>query len=148
MSYAITDRLAYPPILFKDVYVPPDPKEKECDFVTKQLFEVLRHYVIPLSRQRESIAERFRELLQCWKEDVGLLSSVTEMAMHPAYQQIIGLGRSVVPLILRELEKEPDHWFWALKAITGADPVKPAQRGRVKDMTDAWLRWGREEGLL
>lgn len=45
-----------------------------------------------------------------------------EMAMHPAYQRIIGLGPEVAPLLLRELERQPDHWFWALKALTGADP--------------------------
>jgi hypothetical protein len=70
------------------------------------------------------------------------------MAMHPAYQQIIGMGREVVPLILRELEREPDHWFWALKAITGEDPVPEQHRGRVRAMADAWIRWGREHGLL
>jgi hypothetical protein len=70
------------------------------------------------------------------------------MAMHPAYQQIIGLGNEAVPLLLRELKKEPDHWFWALKAITGVDPVEPTQRGRVKEMAGAWLRWGKEQELI
>jgi hypothetical protein len=49
---------------------------------------------------------------------------------------------------LRELKKEPDHWFWALKAITGVDPVEPIQRGRVKEMAGAWLRWGKEQELI
>lgn len=66
--------------------------------------------------------------------------------MHSAYQQIIGLGPAVVPLLLAELDREPDHWFWALKAITGADPLPPDGRGRVGEMTQAWLRWGREQG--
>ena len=86
-------------------------------------------------------------MVRTWKLDVGPLSSVTEMAMHPAYQQIIGLGREAVPLLLRELEREPDHWFWALKAITGVDPVEPTQRGRVKEMAQAWLEWGKKEKL-
>jgi hypothetical protein len=116
--------------------------------VITNLAEALRHYQIPISRQQESTAERFQALLRQWKADVGPLSSVTEMAMHPAYQRIIGLGREAVPLLLRELAKEPDHWFWALKAITGVDPVEPAHRGRVKDMADAWLLWGKEQRLL
>jgi hypothetical protein len=59
--------------------------------------------------------------------------------MHPAYQQIIGLGPAGVPLLLRELEREPDHWFWALRAITGEDPVPEEARGRLREMAAAWL---------
>jgi hypothetical protein len=66
--------------------------------------------------------------------------------MHPAYQQIIGIGPAAVPLLLRELERDVDHWFWALKAITGVDPVPPASRGKVREMAAAWLRWGRDQG--
>jgi hypothetical protein len=43
---------------------------------------------------------------------------------HPAYQRIIEMGQPVMPLIFRELEREPDHWFWALQSITGENPVK------------------------
>lgn len=68
--------------------------------------------------------------------------------MHPAYQGIIGLGPIALPLILRELEKELDHWFWALKAISGEDPVSPQNRGKMREMTDAWLNWGREKGYV
>jgi len=66
--------------------------------------------------------------------------------MHPAYQQIIGMGNPVVPLLLSELETTPDHWFWALNAITGADPVPEADRGIMEKMTKAWLKWGAEHG--
>ena len=38
-----------------------------------------------------------------------------------------------------ELRREPDHWFWALIAITGEDPVAPKDRGKLQEMTDAWL---------
>lgn len=70
------------------------------------------------------------------------------MAMHPAYQQIIGMGPVAIPLLLRELQKSPDHWFWALKAITDVDPVPASERGRQKQMAAAWLRWGKEHGYL
>ena len=66
--------------------------------------------------------------------------------MNPSYQKIIGMGEKVVPLILRELETRPNHWFWALKAITGADPIQSHQRGKISEMTKAWLSWARENG--
>ena len=94
-----------------------------------------------------ALEERFHQLVQAWRADVGPTSSLTEMAMHPAYQQIVGMGPEAVPLLLRELERQPDHWFWALKAITGVDPVQPHERGKLEEMAKAWVQWGREQGI-
>ena len=91
-------------------------------------------------------AERFGRLAAQWKTGRGPVSSLSEMVMYPAYQQIIGMGRSAIPFLLRELEQSPDHWFWALKSITGIDPVPPEHRWDIALMSDDWLRWGREQG--
>lgn len=69
--------------------------------------------------------------------------------MLPAYQRIIGMGPDAVPLILAQLEAEgddPDQWFWALRAITAANPVKPEDQGNTVKMAEAWLRWAKHEG--
>jgi hypothetical protein len=89
---------------------------------------------------------RFRDLVQRWKAESLVLSSVTAMARLPSYQAIIELGPPVIPLLLRELEQDPDHWFWALKTLTGVDPVPEGSRGRLPEMARAWVRWGREQG--
>jgi|SRR5712692_10495574 len=89
---------------------------------------------------------QFQELAAAWRRDVDWTSSATEMAMHPAYQQIIGMGQAVVPLLLRELQQRPDHWFWALRSITRTDPVPPEIQGNVLEMARAWLAWGRQQG--
>jgi hypothetical protein len=70
------------------------------------------------------------------------------MTAHPAYQEIVAMGQEVVPLLLRDLEQEPDHWFAALGAITGAQPVPPEDRGDIEKMAAAWLRWGKDHGYL
>ncbi|MCL1463331.1 hypothetical protein [Argonema galeatum] len=92
------------------------------------------------------LEETFLELAEQWRRDTGMKSIVSKMSMHPAYQRIIGMGQPVIPLILRDMEKDPDHWFWALQAITGANPVKSEQRGFLKQMAQAWLQWGKENG--
>lgn len=94
----------------------------------------------------QPVEAKFHQLASRWRDEVSSLSSLTQISLHPAYQQIIGLGPAVIPLLLRELEQRPDHWFWALKAITGEDPVKPEHRGRLRQMAEDWLRWGREHG--
>lgn len=88
----------------------------------------------------------FRQLADHWRGETRYLSSTTAICTHPAYQRIIGLGPQVLPLILGELAREPGQWFWALRALTGDDPVPEADRGRVRAMTDAWLAWGRQHG--
>ncbi|NJR70906.1 MAG: hypothetical protein HC771_21415 [Synechococcales cyanobacterium CRU_2_2] len=92
------------------------------------------------------MSQRFRKLADQWKQETKGISSTTQLAMHPAYQQIIGMGQDVVPLLMKELEAKSGRWFWALKSITGEDPVPPEQRGRTREMTEAWLAWGREQG--
>src|SRR5436309_11863212 len=89
---------------------------------------------------------RFHELVDLWKRGRGHHSSSARLAEHPAYQQIIGMGPEVIPLLMRELEREPDHWFRVLHALTGANPVPLESCGKVLEMADAWLRWGREQG--
>jgi len=90
--------------------------------------------------------QRFQELVTTWKRERGPHSSSARLAEHAAYQQIIRMGPEVVPLLLRELEREPDHWFRALDALTGANPVPAESRGKVHEMAAAWLRWAREQG--
>ena len=97
--------------------------------------------------RRPDLVTEFSELAATWQKEMTFSSSITEIAMHPAYQRIVGMGPAALPLILRELEHQPHHWFWALKAITGADPVKPEDRGRIQRMAEAWLQWAKEEGL-
>ncbi|MFN0056315.1 MAG: hypothetical protein ACKV0T_29570, partial [Planctomycetales bacterium] len=88
----------------------------------------------------------FRRLVTEWKSRKSYSSCIEDLGMDLAYQQIIGLGTDAVPFILAELEREPDHWFWALFAITGVDPVPTSSRGKVHEMRKAWLKWGMQNG--
>jgi hypothetical protein len=91
--------------------------------------------------------QRFRKLADTWKRETLYLSSAAKKAMHPAYQRIIGLGEPAVPFILEELKRDPADWFWALSAITGENPIASSAAGKVEEMAEAWLKWGREQGL-
>ena len=118
----------------------------DFNMILKQQLEATEHYRWPTTRQPQSIEREFQELANAWRQETQFTSSTTEMVMNRSYQRIIGLGPDVIPCILRELDTRPDHWFWALTALTGADPVSHEQRGRVKDMAKVWLCWGREAG--
>jgi hypothetical protein len=94
------------------------------------------------------VRERFRQLVSQWKQKSLHLSNTAQMAMLKPYQQIIGMGERAVPLILEELAREPDHWFWALEAITQENPVPPETAGKVRQKAQAWIQWGRERGYI
>ncbi len=101
---------------------------------------------LALAEEEEDEERKFRRLADQWLRETEHVSSIKKASMHPAYQRIIGMGPAVIPCLLRELERNPDHWFWALSAITEEDPA------RGEDSLDgarrAWLQWGGEKGYL
>lgn len=94
----------------------------------------------------EAVEERFRRLKDKWVEETSHLSSSTAIVSHPSFREIVAMGKSVVALMLRDLNVQPGLWVWALAEITGADPVPPEDVGRISRMSQAWLRGGRERG--
>lgn len=100
------------------------------------------------SRSLPSPSNVFQTLAARWRAETRFSSSIVDIVMNDAYQQIIGLGLPAVPLILEELRKRPGHWYWALGAITRADPAKDVRPGDIQGICDAWLDWGRKNGLV
>lgn len=102
--------------------------------------------LLRIIKSKAKTASDFQRLTLKWKSERRGSSSTATLAMHPAYQQIIGMGEDAVPLILADLQRGVDHWFWALKAITRENPVPDEDRGNLKKMAAAWLDWGRAKG--
>ena len=73
---------------------------------------------VPASETVENIERRFRQLEAVWEADTACLSDAHKIIGHHAFQEIIALGEAVVPFMLRDLEKEPGQWVWALPRIT------------------------------
>ena len=91
---------------------------------------------------------KFQSLVTQWREERRATSLVADMVVHPAYQGIIGMGPTAVPFILHELRRSPDHWFWALRAITRENPVPKKVRGNMREMAAVWLAWGEARGYV
>ena len=107
--------------------------------------------IIPVDRSPpataiETVEEKFQRLAAVWLADTAYVSSTADLVAHPAFEEIVGMGSAVIPLLLRELEKRSGHWHRALRRITGVDPVAPADRGNIGKAAEAWLRWGKEQG--
>jgi hypothetical protein len=83
-----------------------------------------------------------------WRNETGNISNVREVISHYAYRRIIEMGPAVVPFILKELERSPDFWFYALRKLTTANPVRQEYAGNVKKMREAWLTWAKKNKKL
>ncbi len=101
----------------------------------------LRNKENGMSSATGELSAKFCELKKKWERDTLFLSSTSEICMHPAYQGIIGMGPAVLPLIMKDMAEKPALWFWALKAVTGEDPVPECKRGKIYEMTEIWLGW-------
>ncbi len=136
----MTYDIAQPVPTVIDGYYGPSDKSNYVDYST------CAEYLVEQTREQFEFEESFRRLAKEWHDDVTDISSTHQMINHPAYLQIIGMGIRVLPHLIRELERAPDHWFAALTAITREDPVLPDQQGNLSQMTAAWLEWADKEG--
>lgn len=96
----------------------------------------------------EFVTSEFRKHSFKWRDDTKHISSPTQKYLHPSYARIIGLGPSVIKLLLESLRREPDDWFYALRAVSGANPVTTEMAGFYDEMTEAWLQWGRSHDIV
>ncbi len=138
---------------FEDLYL--SEGSSQSLLLIRSLFEVGRESGADTSLTKTestirptALARRFQSLAKTWREETRYLSSVHDMVLHPAYQQIIGMGRDALPFLFEELKRQPDHWFWALHAITGEDPVPPEEKGNLGAMIRRWLHWGAANGWV
>jgi hypothetical protein len=109
---------------------------------------------LAVSRQQadatESLEREFKSLAARWRNETTHLSISSEKANNFAYQQIIGMGEQVLPLIFRELETTTSDWFWALRAIARdrAPVIRAEDRGRVRRIAEIWMEWGKQNGYV
>jgi putative addiction module CopG family antidote len=101
-----------------------------------------------LSKQspKKYLELEFYRLAENWKHETASFSSISKKINHQDYVKIVAMGNDVLPLILRSLLQEPDHWFVALKNISKEDPIPAGTT--FSDSVSGWLKWGQEKGLI
>lgn len=92
----------------------------------------------------KTIDEKFAALAKIWRE-FNRGTSVVNYA-HFAYFQIVALGWSAVPLLLREVATGDGTWYVALQYIAGEMAESPSMRGDAEAVRNAWLEWGHRNG--
>lgn len=119
-----------------------------AEIMLRIIMETAKATRLPGYAESNELSEEFARLADQWHEETGHLSSPSQIAMHPAYQRIIGMGERAIPLILRDLHLRGGQWYWALRAITDQSPVPQDAAGNIRIMKQAWLHWGANRGYV
>jgi hypothetical protein len=100
----------------------------------------------------QTLKQRFQEHAEKWAYETAHLSSPAQMMMHPSYQAILGLAHDnkeeVVHLMLTDLQEHRRPWFWALSYLTGDNPIKSSDAGKLEKMIKSWIEWGQKRTIL
>ena len=54
----------------------------------------------PKTTKTEELETAFNELAEQIRRDSGFSSHIADRVKHPAYQEVIGMGKAALPLIL------------------------------------------------
>ena len=95
-----------------------------------------------------NLENQFNKLSADWKKQTAIYSNTLHIIRNDNYLDIIGMGKEALPLILKDLEKEPEHWFVALKAIAKENPVPKESYGDIEKMRFYWLQWGKKNNII
>lgn len=95
-----------------------------------------------------ALEDYFNHLKYLWLEESKFSSNVYFLTKHPAYLNILKLGKDVIPLILEDLSEFQNHWFYALRELTGENPIKPEHNGNIKEMAKDWIEWGKKMNYI
>lgn len=104
-------------------------------------FLFIKNSVFITEMYKQKLKQRFDLYNSIWQNETMFSSSISEITNNAAYRSIIGLGEDVIPFIIQDLKNNNSHWFYALEALTGQNPIKSEHRGIVELMKADWLEW-------
>lgn len=145
---------------YGDAEASPSPAlERKLDGILRRLLRIQGRLdqVEAVVEQRQGLAAelaqerllRFTALSAWWHDATDYLSSPSEKAAHPAYQQIVDMGTEVLPYIFQDLR---DHgggdWYVALRRIVGSSPVRSVDASSSQKVLQSWLKWAEEHHYI
>ena len=114
----------------------------------KEGYERCLKGLLAKNKKKQKLGKQFDLYTSRWKKETAFSSSTSEITDNSAYRSIIGLGQGVIPFILEDLRNTDSHWFHALEALTGQNPIKESNRGNIPAMKADWLEWAEEDKLI
>jgi hypothetical protein len=105
-----------------------------------------------VASEEPTLEERFYVEAAKWQRETAHLSSPLQRMMHPSYQAILGMAaerkQDIIRLMLDDMRKTRRDWLLALSYLTQVNPVNSKDAGKTDKLIEAWIKWGKEQGLL
>jgi hypothetical protein len=87
-------------------------------------------------------AYKFKRLAEQWKLETGHLSFIRQKIAHVAFLEILVMGERALPLLIKAIQTDPNHWFLALRLIAKTNPVRDG--ASVEEAVIAWTAWWKD----
>ena len=84
---------------------------------------------------------QFDELVAEWTKGTIYFSLKHRAVSHPAYRALVGLGPTIIPMVVEKLRHSPSRLFYLLNDLTGENPVPPESAGKTAEIAASWVRW-------
>jgi hypothetical protein len=94
------------------------------------------------------VAESFKRLASQCRRETAVLSNPRQIAAHPAYQQIVRLGKPAIAHIIGAMENDGGLWFQAIASIAGEKPKGVQRSTDIGSAIEQWTALSRERGWL
>lgn len=88
---------------------------------------------------------RFEELADRWEDETGHFSSPLRKTKHPCFADMLEIGHSIIPWVMKRLKARTVFWYLILERI-GSDPPRIDAAGDMNKLRRLWLEWGRKNG--
>lgn len=125
---------------------------EEWGYLTKnERFSFSVHMIKKLNPSYISAIEKqFNQLATKWKDETGIYSTTFHKVANDAYLDIIGMGKVVVPFILKDMQSlyGTAHWHSALKALVKENPVPEENLTKNRKIKEAWIEWGKRKKII
>lgn len=87
----------------------------------------------------ETFEQEFQALVSWLERDTLHSSRIKDSIAHPAFKEIVGYGRKVLPLIAK---RDMIWWdFAVIEQLLGGPPIPEAARGRICEFRVIYRRW-------
>ena len=83
-----------------------------------------------------------------WLDETKYNSNISSSMQHPLYSKILSLGDIIVPFLIMDLRENKTHWFYALTALTGENPILKEHSGQVDNMIADWVKWAEVNSII
>ena len=94
------------------------------------------------------LAQRFESLTTEWEkyyDKIWYSSDTRDFLNHPAYHQLIQLGRVIIPYIMERYKKDNLPWEFVLQEITGISMMDDPHSYKPEELKARWLKWWEAE---